>query len=76
MAFRTDTVLLQKRIDESGYKLRFIASKCGLTYAGLLPKLRGERQFTQGEIIALCQLLELSDKDMRQIFFAREVHEK
>lgn len=76
MAFRTDTVLLQKRIDESGYKLRFIAGKCGLTYAGLLPKLRGERQFTQGEIIAMCQLLELSDEDMRQIFFAREVHEK
>jgi len=70
MAFKTDVKLLNERIEASGYKLRFIAGKCGLTYPGLKPKLDGERQFTQGEIIALTSLLKLSDEDVRRIFFA------
>lgn len=70
MAFRTNTVLLDKKIAESGYRLRFIAEKCGLTYAGLLPKLKGARQFSQGEILALTSLLRLTQDEVRQIFFA------
>ena len=32
----TNTNLLRKKIDESGYKLRFVASKLGITYQGFL----------------------------------------
>ena len=61
--------LLRKKIDESGYKLTFIAEKCGLTYQGSLPKLKGERQFVASEVAALARLLDLSVEEMQQIFF-------
>lgn len=69
----TNTTLLADRIKESGYKLQFIAERCGLTYQGLLPKLKGERDFRQTEIIALRDLLRLSDSDCNAIFFAENV---
>ena len=34
----TNTELLREKIDQSGYKLRFIAKKIGITYQGLLNK--------------------------------------
>ena len=32
----TNTTLLRQKIDESGYKLQFVAEKCGLTEEGLM----------------------------------------
>lgn len=69
----TNTTLLEERIDRSGYKRKFIAEQCGLTYQGFLPKLKGEREFTQTEITALVYLLKLSDADRIAIFFPDEV---
>lgn len=66
----TNTVLLSERIRQSGYKLQFLAERCGLTYAGLLPKLKGERDFKQTEITVLREMLKLSDADCNAIFFA------
>lgn len=65
----TNTTLLAEKIRQSGYKLQFLAERCGLTYAGLLPKLKGEREFRQTEITALRDLLKLSDADCNAIFF-------
>ena len=31
----TNTELLREKINASGYKLQFVAEKCGLTYFGL-----------------------------------------
>lgn len=65
----TNTTLLSERIRQSGYKLQYLAERCGLTYAGLLPKLKGERDFRQTEITVLRELLKLSDADCNRIFF-------
>ena len=65
--------LLRKKIDESGYKLAFIAEKCGLTYQGFLPKLKGERQFVANEIAILTRLLNLTLEEQREIFFTVDV---
>ena len=35
----TNTQLLREKMEQSGYKLRFIASAVGLTYQGLLNKM-------------------------------------
>ena len=35
----TNTELLREKMEQSGYKLRFIATKAGLTYQGLLNKI-------------------------------------
>ncbi|MCI7092284.1 MAG: toxin-antitoxin system, antitoxin component, Xre family protein [Lachnospiraceae bacterium] len=66
----TDTELLKKKIDESGYKISFIAQKCGLTYQGFLPKMNGMREFKQTEIIVLRELLKLTQEEADEIFFA------
>ena len=66
----TDVNLLSKAIEDSGCKLNFLAEACGLTYQGFLPKIRGEREFKQSEIMALSRVLNLTQEQMTEIFFA------
>lgn len=66
----TNTKLLKKKIDESGYKISFIATKCGLTYQGFLPKMNGVREFKQTEIVVIKELLNLTQEEADEIFFA------
>jgi hypothetical protein len=68
-----DTKRLRERIDESGYKLRYIAKQCNLTYQGLLPKINGEREFMVTEAWRIKQLLGLSNDEWYAIFFNNEV---
>ena len=65
----TNTNLLKKKIDESGYKLRFIASKLGITYQGFLKKIYNETEFKGSEMQILRELLNLMDSEFEQIFF-------
>lgn len=65
----TNTTLLRQKIDESGYKLQFLAEKCGLTYYGLMKKVNNETEFKASEIMRLKELLNLTDEDVTDIFF-------
>lgn len=70
----TNVELLRKKIDESGYKISYIASRLGITPQGLYLKLNGTNQFKSKEIQVLCELLDISDLyEMKSIFFATEV---
>lgn len=69
----TNTSLLRKKIDESGYKLRFIASKLGITYQGFLKKINNETEFKASEMQILRELLNLTDAEFEQIFFTLNV---
>lgn len=72
----TNTELLRKKIDESGYKIYFIAEKLGLTPQGLYLKLNNTNQFKAGEIQKLCQILDITNSDeMKEIFFDGKVAE-
>lgn len=66
----TDTKLLREKIEESGYRIAFIASACGLSYQGLLNKINNKTEFTASEIRAIKNLLQLSDSESTAIFFA------
>lgn len=66
----TNTVLLRKKIDQSGYKLRYIASKAGITYQGLLNKINNRSEFRANEIQSLYILLGLTEEERTAIFFA------
>ena len=46
----TNTQLLRDKIEQSGYKLRFIAGKLGITYQGFLKKINNESEFKASEI--------------------------
>ncbi len=65
----TDVKLLQEKIDQSGYKVRFIAEKVGITYQGLRKKMQNKSEFKVSEIQTLCRLLDLSEQEREAIFF-------
>ena len=69
----TDTQLLREKIDKSGYKLRFIAAKLGITYPGFLKKINNETEFKASEIQILYDLLNMDGAERDAIFFAVNV---
>lgn len=66
----TNTTLLKAKIDASGYKMKYVADRIGLTYQGFLNKIRNKTDFTAPEIKGLCELLYIETEEMEQIFFA------
>ena len=52
----TNTDLLKAKIESSGYKLKYIAAKIGLSYQGFLNKINNKTEFTAPEIKGLCDL--------------------
>lgn len=70
----TNTELLVKWIDKSGYKRSYIAKQLGLSTHGLQLKVENRNEFKASEIDALCKLLKISTlKEKERVFFAREV---
>lgn len=65
----TNTKFLRSKIDESGYKLRYIAKQLGITYQGFLKKIKNETEFKASEIQVLCELLHLTEAERNAIFF-------
>lgn len=65
----TNSELLKKRMEDSGYKLRFIAQRIGLTYQGMMNKVNNKHDFTVREIQGLCDLLNISKPEREEIFF-------
>ena len=65
---------LCKRIDESGLKKYYIASKVGLTTYGLQKKINNQTQFKANEIEELCIMLKIKTlEEKEKIFFAKNV---
>lgn len=69
----TNTELLRKKIDDSGYKMAFIAEKCGLTHQGFLNKLNNKTEFTMSEACILRDILNMTSEEFEAIFFASKV---
>lgn len=69
----TDTNLLRAKINLSGYKLKWIAERCGITYAGLLKKINNETEFKASEMYVLKDLLNIDSNEFESIFFAKNV---
>jgi len=69
----TNTKLLRERINDSGYRIRYIASRLGLSYQGFQNKVNNVSEFKATEIKELCDLLKIDALEKEQIFFAPEV---
>lgn len=69
----TNTQLLRKKIDNSGYKLHYIAKQIGLTYQGFQKKTNNQTEFKATEIQTLCKLLNIDIQEKEEIFFANDV---
>ena len=66
----TNAVLLRAKIDDSGLKMRFIASKIGIAYQDFLNKMNNKSEFRAGEIQSLCKLLGINKEEKEDVFFA------
>lgn len=60
---------LKQVIDDKGYKLSYVASELNLTREGLYNKLRGDTEFKASEIKKLVEMLKLTSKETKDIFF-------
>lgn len=70
----TDTVLLKKKIKDRGVKLGFLVERLNTSYHWLNQKIENKRDFKAWEIIAMCEVLEITDLEERdRIFFAKNV---
>lgn len=71
----TNTVLLERKIRDSGLRIGYICEQLGISYPGLQKKMRNEggSEFKPSEITILAELLHLTRKDIDEIFFAAEV---
>lgn len=67
----TNTSLLEKYIDKSGYKKSYIAAQIGITAYGLNLKINNKSEFKATEIETLCELLNIDIEDRMAIFFAK-----
>lgn len=67
----TNTELLEKVIEKSGFKKSYIAKTIGITAYSLAKKIRNENEFKASEINGLCNLLKIDSADEKErIFFA------
>lgn len=62
--------LLYSKINSSKLSKSYIAESLGLTRQGLYNKLSGEREFKGSEIKKISDLLNLSEQEREDIFFA------
>ncbi len=68
----TNTTLLEKKIEESGFRKSYIAKELGLSTYGLSLKIKNVNEFKASEIDNLCILLGITDIEERcAIFFAQ-----
>lgn len=68
-----DTQSIDKLITDSGLKREFIADKMGITRQTLTNKINGNVDFYSKEILSLCEVLGISDRDRNKLFFANNV---
>ena len=66
--------LLKKKIEDSGLKQIHISEQLGIDRGSLYNKLNGKSEFTMTEIVNLCRVLNIDDKEKIQIFFPKKLN--
>lgn len=69
----TDTDELMKYITDSGITITALATKIGITRESLYGKIRNNTEFKASEIVALQNVLHMSNKKRDEIFFKTKV---
>lgn len=59
----TNSNLLRGKIVEKGYRQKDVAKLIGITYQSFSDKINNKSSFKVSEIIKLCELLDIADKD-------------
>lgn len=67
----TNSVLLKEIVKESGLKKTFIAERMGVSYSTYMRKESGKSPFYSDELSIMWSLLNLSEKEVTDIFFSK-----
>lgn len=68
----TDTILLEKKIKESGKKKSFLAKRCNLSRAGFRNCMINKADFKTSHVDILCEELGITSlREKNAIFFAK-----
>lgn len=65
----TDTKMLRELIDSKGIKYGFIAEKLGISHQSLIRKMENSTQFKACEIKDLCDLLDITSLETKELIF-------
>ena len=65
----TNTNELVRIIKKTGFKMGYIAESLELSRSALWKKINNKSEFTQSQIYKLCNMLAISDKQAKDIFF-------
>lgn len=68
-----NTFVLKSQMALKGKSQKDMAEQCGITTGTFSKKINGKREFTQGEISAIAQTLNLTREQICDIFFAEKV---
>ena len=71
----TDTLLLKSMLLRKGLTVETASEKLGISRVSMSYKVNNKREFMASEIKQLSDLLELTDSEVRQIFFTVNVDE-
>lgn len=69
----TDCKRLQEAIENSGYTIKFISKKLGITPQGFHKKRTGHSEFTIDEMLILCDILKITKSAREEIFLSEKV---
>lgn len=69
----TDTLKLKQILLEKGITIRELAVLTGIKVQTLSNKINNVTEFTQSELVAIQNALNLSNKQMREIFLVEKV---
>jgi hypothetical protein len=65
----TNTALLEDKIANSGKKVKFLAEKCGLSYAGFRNCVINKAEFKVSQVNILCEELNITDLEEKEKIF-------
>lgn len=65
----TDSRALKELIHKKGLKMKYVAETLGLSSYGFSLKINNECEFKTSEILALCDILDISDLNEREALF-------
>lgn len=68
-----DSKKLNRKINASGMKRKYIAEKLGLSPYGLSKKISNENEFKVSEVEKICNILNMTADEREDIFFAKDV---
>lgn len=65
----TNEKMLVDKIKKSGKKMKFLAARCNMSYAGLRNCIKNKAEFRVSQVDILCEELNITDLEEKEMIF-------